>query len=85
MFNKKLMLFPMISVLELMFGTAKMEVKLPFTSSHSVAWLSAISLLFYSFLLSWRHYLCGGAVCFNQGMLGNTWDNISTIYGYFSL
>ena len=48
MFNKILMLFPVIAVLvlELMFGTAQMEVKLPFTSSHSVAWLSAISLLF---------------------------------------
>ena len=36
-------------------------------------------------LSSWQHYLCGGAVGFNQGMLSNTWDNISTIYGYFSL
>ena len=34
-------------VSDLMIGTAQMEVKLPFTSSHSVAWLSAISLLFY--------------------------------------
>ena len=34
-------------VLDLMSGAAQMEVKLPFTSSHSVARLSAISLLFY--------------------------------------
>ena len=44
-------------VLDLMFGAAQMEVKLPFTSSHSAVWLLAISLLFH--LL----YYHGGTIC----------------------
>ena len=46
-----------VLVLELLFGTTQMEVKLPFTSSHSAVWLSAVSLLFH--LL----YYHGGTIC----------------------
>ena len=46
-----------VLVLELLFGTTQMEVKLPFTFSYSVVWLSAISLLFH--LL----YYHGGTIC----------------------
>ena len=100
MFNKKLILFPMIYLCWCWnyrcirhhqatdVGSSTNEGQITF---HLLSLCSLLSVVF-SFisvsLLSWRHYLqylCCGELRFNQGLLGNTWDNISTIYGYVSL
>ena len=99
MFNKKLILFPLIYLCwcwNYMHSTSpghgcweqhnwrSNHLSPPLTLQSAVGSFSFISVS----LLSWRHYLqylCCGELRFNQGLLGNTWDNISTIYGYVSL
>ena len=94
MFNKKLILFPMIFVLvfELQMHPTtpghgcweqhkwrSNHLSPPLTLQSAVGSFSFISVS----LLSWRHYLCCGEGRFNQGLLGNTWDNITQFMDMF--